>query len=180
LIELPEKGKITDKLSVGIILGSESDIETLKKSRMLEILDKVGIRYEVSVISAHRNPEILHKYCADAKEINRRVIFIGVAGMSAALPGMIATYVWDRPVIGVALSSSILNGQDAMYAMTRMPSGVPVAFAGIDKAGLENAAYLVCRIIAMWNAAVDDSFSRFIAAEAKPAKIGIISSKEKE
>lgn len=174
MIELSEKGKITDKQSVVIIVGSNRDLVPLQESRILKILDGVGVRYEVSVISAHRNPKELRDYCAKIIEVNRRVVVICVAGMSAALPGVVASHLCDRPVIGVALSSDILNGQDAMYAMARMPSGTPVAFVGINKAGLENAAYLTCRIIGTWNVAVQESFFRYLATETKEAQIGVI------
>ncbi len=144
---------------VVIILGSESDLGIVKESKMLEVLDEIGVSWELSIISAHRNSEELQNYCMEkykypcrgrADKDKDAEVFIGVAGMAAALPGVIASHVRCCPVIGVPLvSSDIPSGLDALYSMVRMPAGVPVAVPGIGKPGLYNAALLACQIIAL-------------------------------
>ena len=132
-----------------VILGSQSDREIVKGSKLPEFLDKVvGNQWELSIISAHRNSEILQKYCADKLEKGARV-FIGVAGMAAALPGVISAHCMGQiPVLGVALASGECpDAMDALLSMVRMPPGVPVACCGIGKAGLLNAAIIACSIM---------------------------------
>lgn len=114
---------------VVIILGSESDQKIVKESQMVDLFEAVGISYEVAIISAHRNLQELTNYCVKTQEEGAQV-YIGVAGMAAALPGAIASHIRWRPVIGVPLSSDILQGLDALLSMVRMPSGIPVAVPG--------------------------------------------------
>ncbi|MCQ8902659.1 MAG: 5-(carboxyamino)imidazole ribonucleotide mutase [Methanothrix sp.] len=122
---------------VSIISGSKSDQHVV--DRILRVLDERGVSYEHRVISAHRNPKELDQYIesTDAR------VFIAVAGMSAALPGVVAART-DRPVIGVPVSGKLL-GIDALLSIVQMPPGVPVACVGID-AG-ENAALLALRML---------------------------------
>ncbi|KUK45427.1 MAG: AIR carboxylase family protein [Methanothrix sp.] len=122
---------------IAVISGSKSDRPVVEK--VLRILEERGIDYDERILSAHRNPEELERYIegTDAK------IFIAVAGLSAALPGFIASRT-ERPVIGVPVSAK-LGGLDALLAISQMPPGVPVACVGIDSG--ENAALLALRML---------------------------------
>ncbi|MCR3883435.1 5-(carboxyamino)imidazole ribonucleotide mutase [Methanotrichaceae archaeon M04Ac] len=122
---------------VAVISGSRSDKPVVDK--VLRVLGEKGVAFEEKVLSAHRNPDELDRYI---KETDAK-IFIAVAGLSAALPGVIASRT-DRPVIGVPVSAK-LGGLDALLAIAQMPPGVPVACVGIDNG--ENAAHLALRIL---------------------------------
>jgi phosphoribosylaminoimidazole carboxylase PurE protein len=128
---------------VGIIMGSKSDLPEMEKAG--EVLTDEGIRYELRVMSAHRDPETVAEYCRNARMRGLRVIIAG-AGLSAALPGVAAAHT-DLPVIGVPLSSrlSALGGLDAILSIAQMPPGVPVACVGLDNA--RNAGHLAARIL---------------------------------
>ncbi len=128
---------------VGIIMGSKSDMPEMEKAG--EILAEKGIRYEVRVMSAHRDPDTVADYCRNARMRGLRVIIAG-AGLSAALPGVAAAHS-DLPVIGVPLSSrlSAMGGLDAILSIVQMPPGVPVACVGLDNA--RNAGHLAARIL---------------------------------
>jgi 5-(carboxyamino)imidazole ribonucleotide mutase len=128
---------------VGILVGSESDREQMQGA--FDLLDKEGVGYEFDVRSAHRTPDAVTEYARTARERGLRVLICG-AGLSAALPGVVAAHT-DLPVIGVPLKSSlsVLDGLDALLAITQMPPGVPVAAVGVDNA--RNAAALAVRIL---------------------------------
>ena len=134
---------------VAIVIGSKTDRPVVEESGMLEVLDQCEISYELSIISADRNPEELKAYCDKAKEKGVKV-FIAAAGMAARLPGAIAAHTkYMLPVIGVALpSEEFPDALDALLSITRAPSGCPVLFAGIGKAGLKNAAIAAVQILA--------------------------------
>jgi 5-(carboxyamino)imidazole ribonucleotide mutase len=134
-----------DAPRVGIIMGSKSDMEQMEKAGA--ILEEKGIRYEMRVMSAHRDPEQVADYCRNARMRGLRVIIAG-AGLSAALPGVAAAHT-DLPVIGVPLSSrlSALGGLDAVLSIVQMPPGVPVAAVGLDNA--RNAGHLAARILSI-------------------------------
>jgi 5-(carboxyamino)imidazole ribonucleotide mutase len=123
---------------VAVILGSESDRAVADKA--VKVLDEHKIPYEVSVISAHRNPEDLDRYLRESDDVS---VIIAIAGLSAALPGIIASKT-EKPVIGVPVSGKLF-GVDALLSMVQMPSGVPVGVVGIDNG--ENAALLALRIL---------------------------------
>ena len=129
---------------VGIVMGSKSDMPVMEKAGAE--LEERGIRYEIRVMSAHREPEIVAEYAKNAKMRGLRVIIAG-AGLAAALPGVVAAHT-DLPVIGVPLTSktSVAGGLDALLAIVQMPPGVPVACVGIDSS--RNAAVLAAKIIA--------------------------------
>jgi phosphoribosylaminoimidazole carboxylase PurE protein len=129
---------------VGIIMGSKSDLPAMEKAE--KELTERGIRSEVRVMSAHRDPEVVADYAKNARMRGLRVIIAG-AGLSAALPGVVAAHT-DLPVIGVPLTSStsIAGGLDALLSIVQMPPGVPVATVGVDNA--KNAAVLAARILA--------------------------------
>ena len=128
---------------VGIIMGSKSDLQEMEKAA--NVLEEAGVRHEVRVMSAHRDPEIVSDYCKNARMRGLRVIIAG-AGLSAALPGVAAAHT-DLPVIGVPLSSrlSAAGGLDAILSVVQMPPGVPVAAVGLDNP--RNAAHLALRIL---------------------------------
>lgn len=130
---------------VAIILGSESDRETVNAS--LDYYEYFGIPLDIRVMSAHRNPEQVQQFAKTAAEEGYGVI-VACAGMAAHLPGVIAAYT-TLPVIGVPLGGSELNGVDALYSIVQMPAGVPVATVAIGKAGARNAAVLATQILAL-------------------------------
>ena len=132
-----------DAPRVGIIMGSQSDMDTMSGAQ--KVLEENGVRTEVRVMSAHRDPETVADYCSNARMRGLRVIIAG-AGLSAALPGVAAAHT-DLPVIGVPLSSrmSAMGGLDAILSVVQMPPGVPVASVGLDNA--KNAGHLALRIL---------------------------------
>jgi phosphoribosylaminoimidazole carboxylase PurE protein len=128
---------------VGIVMGSESDREKMSKAGAE--LEERGIPFEVQVMSAHRSPDLVAAYAKEARSRGLRIIIAG-AGLSAALPGVVAAHT-DLPVIGVPLAAStgVMNGLDALLSVAQMPPGVPVACVGVDNA--RNAAVLAARIL---------------------------------
>ncbi len=124
---------------IALIMGSKSDMNVA--DRAVEVLERHGVPYEIRVISAHREPEVLDRYLDTIKDTV--AVIIAIAGLSAALPGVIAAKT-DKPVIGVPVSGRLL-GIDALLSMVQMPSGVPVAVVGIDNG--ENAALLAIRML---------------------------------
>lgn len=134
---------VDDAPTVGIVMGSKSDMPVMEKAA--DELEERGIRHEMRVMSAHRDPETVAEYARNARMRGLRVIIAG-AGLSAALPGVVAAHT-ELPVIGVPLStkSSVAGGLDALLAVTQMPPGVPVASVGVDSA--KNAAVLAARIL---------------------------------
>jgi 5-(carboxyamino)imidazole ribonucleotide mutase len=127
---------------VGIVMGSDSDLPIMSKAA--EMLDKFGIDYEVTVISAHRMPDVFFDYATTAKEKGFKVIIAG-AGMAAHLPGMCAA-IFPMPVIGIPMHTTSLGGRDSLYSIVQMPSGIPVATVAIN--GGANAGLLAAKILA--------------------------------
>ena len=130
---------------VAVVMGSKSDEPLMRPA--LDMLKELGIEYEVSVISAHRNPEKLREYGLNAQGRGIEVIIAG-AGGAAHLPGVLASWT-TLPVIGVPLPTSELKGVDALLSMAQMPAGVPVACVAIGSAGAKNAALLAAEILAL-------------------------------
>lgn len=128
---------------VGIIMGSDSDLPVMAKAA--EILEKFGIEYEMNIISAHRQPDIFFEYAKTAESRGLKVIIAG-AGMAAHLPGMCAA-IFPMPVIGVPMHTASLGGQDSLYSIVQMPSGIPVAAVAIN--GGANAGLLAAKILAV-------------------------------
>lgn len=128
---------------VGVIMGSQSDWETMKHA--CDILEELGVPYEKRVVSAHRTPDLMFEYAESAIERGLKVIIAG-AGGAAHLPGMIAAKT-ILPVIGVPVKSSNLNGLDSLLSIVQMPGGVPVATVAIGKAGAINAGLLAAQIL---------------------------------
>ena len=132
-----------DGVVVGIVMGSQSDMAAMEKAGTE--LDDRGIGYEIEVMSAHRDPDVVAGYAKSARGRGLRVVIAG-AGLAAALPGVVAAHT-DLPVIGVPLTSktSVAGGLDALLAIAQMPPGVPVGCVGIDNA--RNAAVLAAKIL---------------------------------
>ena len=142
-VEAEFEGLEVDTPQVGIVMGSKSDLPAMEAAA--EELRKRGIGHEVRVMSAHREPDTVAGYARNAQMRGLRVIIAG-AGLSAALPGVVAAHT-DLPVIGVPLTSSksVAGGLDALLSIVQMPPGVPVACVGVDNA--KNAAVLAARIL---------------------------------
>jgi 5-(carboxyamino)imidazole ribonucleotide mutase len=142
-VEAKEFETGSDAPLVGIVMGSESDRETMEKAG--KELGERGIAYEVQVMSAHRSPDLVATYAKEARSRGLRIVIAG-AGLSAALPGVVAAHT-DLPVIGVPLAAKtgVMNGLDALLSVAQMPPGVPVACVGVDNA--RNAAVLAARIL---------------------------------
>lgn len=130
-------------------MGSDSDLPVMKKA--CEILDKFGISYEVTIISAHRMPDVFFDYAKKAEEKGMKVIIAG-AGGAAHLPGMTAA-IFNLPVIGVPIHTSTLSGVDSLYSIVQMPSGIPVATVAIN--GAANAGILAAKILAVSDKALE-------------------------
>ncbi len=126
---------------VGIIMGSQSDLETMLPAA--HVLEEFGVPYEMEVVSAHRTPERMVEYAKTARQRGLRVVIAG-AGGAAHLPGMVASLT-TLPVIGVPGTTKALSGQDSLYSIVQMPAGVPVATVGIGNA--RNAGLLAVRIL---------------------------------
>jgi len=130
---------------VGVIMGSKSDWSTL--SHTAEMLDKLGIPYEVQVVSAHRTPDLLFQYAEQAEGRGIQVIIAG-AGGAAHLPGMCAAKT-HLPVLGVPMESAALKGMDSLLSTVQMPAGIPVGTLAIGRAGAVNAALLAAAMLAL-------------------------------
>lgn len=133
------------EIQVAVVMGSESDRETMEAC--LGQLEKLGVKSELVVSSAHRMPDATRKYVEEAVERGAKV-FIAGAGMSAALAGFIASLT-TKPVIGVPIPSGLPDGMDALLSMVQMPPGVPVATVAVGKAGAKNAAVLATEILSL-------------------------------
>ncbi|MBQ1488500.1 MAG: 5-(carboxyamino)imidazole ribonucleotide mutase [Lachnospiraceae bacterium] len=126
---------------VGIVMGSDSDMPVMAKAA--EMLDYFGISYEMTIISAHREPDVFFEYAKTAEEKGFKVIIAG-AGMAAHLPGMCAA-IFPMPVIGIPMHTTSLGGKDSLYSIVQMPSGIPVATVAIN--GGANAGILAAKIL---------------------------------
>lgn len=127
---------------VGIVMGSDSDMPVMAKAA--DILEELGISYEMTIISAHREPDVFFEYAKSAEEKGFKVIIAG-AGMAAHLPGMCAA-IFPMPVIGIPMHTTSLGGRDSLYSIVQMPSGIPVATVAIN--GGANAGLLAAKILA--------------------------------
>ncbi|MBQ1311803.1 MAG: 5-(carboxyamino)imidazole ribonucleotide mutase [Blautia sp.] len=128
---------------VGIVMGSDSDMPVMKKAA--DILDRLGVSYEMRIISAHREPDVFFEYARTAEEKGFKVIIAG-AGMAAHLPGMCAA-IFPMPVIGIPMHTTSLGGRDSLYSIVQMPGGIPVATVAIN--GGLNAGLLAAKILAV-------------------------------
>jgi 5-(carboxyamino)imidazole ribonucleotide mutase len=137
--------------SVAIIMGSQSDWQTMKHAA--DTLDALGVPYDTRIVSAHRTPERLYTFAKGAKAAGFKVIIAG-AGGAAHLPGMTASLT-SLPVFGVPVESKALSGQDSLYSIVQMPPGVPVGTLAIGRAGAVNAALLAASVLALSDPTLD-------------------------
>ena len=126
---------------IGIIMGSKSDLPVMQEAA--DMLDELGVKYEITIVSAHRTPERMYDYAKEAHKRGIKAIIAG-AGGAAHLPGMLASHT-TLPVIGVPVQTSALGGVDSLYSIVQMPNGIPVATVAIGKA--QNAGLLALRIL---------------------------------
>lgn len=155
---------------VGIVMGSDSDLKVMSKAA--KQLEKFGIDYEMTIISAHREPDVFFEWAKAAEGKGIKAIIAG-AGMAAHLPGMCAA-LFPMPVIGVPLSGKNLDGQDALFSIVQMPPGIPVATVAVD--GGVNAAILAAKILAVSDAGLLEKLKAYSAemkeaVQAKAAKL---------
>jgi 5-(carboxyamino)imidazole ribonucleotide mutase len=142
---------------VGVVIGSKTDTELIQPA--LDTLKQLSIDYELSVISAHRNPERLREYGLGAEKRGLKVI-IAAAGYAAHLPGILASWT-TLPVIGVPLPTSELKGIDALLSISQMPGGVPVACVGIGQSGAKNAALLAAQILGREHKEIREAYRKY-------------------
>ncbi|MBC2054662.1 5-(carboxyamino)imidazole ribonucleotide mutase [Listeria welshimeri] len=135
---------------IGVIMGSTSDWDTMKKA--CDVLDELEIAYEKKVVSAHRTPDLMFQYAEQARERGLKIIIAG-AGGAAHLPGMVAAKT-TLPVIGVPIKSKALNGLDSLLSIVQMPGGVPVATVAIGDSGAVNAGLLAAQILSITDEAI--------------------------
>ena len=162
---------------VGIVMGSDSDMPIMAKAA--DILEELGIDYEMTIISAHREPDVFFEYAKTAEEKGFKVIIAG-AGMAAHLPGMCAA-IFPMPVIGIPMHTTSLGGSDSMYSIVQMPSGIPVATVAIN--GGTNAGLLAAKILATSDEALLGRLKAYSEkmksqVEAKDARLKEIGYKE--
>jgi 5-(carboxyamino)imidazole ribonucleotide mutase len=144
-----------ERALVGIIMGSKSDLDTMKAAA--DTLEEFGVPHEVQIVSAHRTPEMMFEYATSARDRGLKVIVAG-AGGAAHLPGMVASLT-TLPVVGVPVESKSLKGLDSLYSIVQMPAGIPVATVAIGNA--RNAALLALRILAVSDLAIADKLDKF-------------------
>jgi 5-(carboxyamino)imidazole ribonucleotide mutase len=145
-----------DKPLVGIIMGSDSDLPVMQDAA--DILDELGIPYEITIVSAHRTPERMYEYAKNAVEKRLQVIIAG-AGGSAHLPGMTASMT-TLPVIGVPIKTKTMDGLDSLLSIVQMPPGIPVATVAVN--GAKNAGLLAAKIIGTTDETVRNKLKEYV------------------
>lgn len=158
-------------VQVGVIMGSASDWDTMKKA--CDVLEELGVPYEKQVASAHRTPQLVTEYASGAAERGLQVIIAG-AGGAAHLAGVIAAQT-DLPVIGVPIQSQALSGMDSLLSTVQMPGGIPVATMAIGGAGATNAGLFAARIIAL----SDPELRERLLARTRAMADAVLASNEK-
>jgi 5-(carboxyamino)imidazole ribonucleotide mutase len=148
---------------VGVIMGSQSDWETLESTAAT--LESLGVRHETKVVSAHRTPHLLVSYASEAAARGLEVIIAG-AGGAAHLPGMVASLT-HLPVIGIPVESKSLKGMDSLLSIVQMPAGIPVATVAIGKAGATNAALLAASILGLKYPEISGKLQAFRAQQTQ-------------
>jgi len=146
---------------IGLVMGSQSDWQTLESAA--ETLERLGVDHEVRVVSAHRTPDLLFEYAAQAAQRGLKAIIAG-AGGAAHLPGMLAAKT-ALPVLGVPVQSHALNGMDSLLSIVQMPAGVPVATFAIGKAGAINAALFAASLLALEDKKIASALAEYRAAQ---------------
>lgn len=154
---MAEPGQPDGAVAVGVIMGSQSDWETMQHAS--QTLDKLGIAHETRIVSAHRTPRRLYDYAAGAKARGLKVIIAG-AGGAAHLPGMAAALT-PLPVLGVPVQSRALKGMDSLLSIVQMPRGIPVATFAIGESGAVNAALCAGAILALGDPAIAEALDRW-------------------
>ena len=153
---------ISDRPAVAIIMGSQSDWETMKNAA--DMLDQLDIGYEARIVSAHRTPDRLVSFAKGARDEGFKVIIAG-AGGAAHLPGMAAAMT-PLPVFGVPVQSKALSGQDSLLSIVQMPAGIPVGTLAIGKAGAVNAALLAAAVLALGGEGLAERLDEWRAAQS--------------
>tara|TARA_B100000513_G_scaffold31524_1_gene12162 strand:- start:245 stop:751 length:507 start_codon:yes stop_codon:yes gene_type:complete len=152
---------------IGIIMGSQSDWETMRHA--VEVLEELGVAHETRIVSAHRTPDRLYEYAKTARDRGIKAIIAG-AGGAAHLPGMAAALT-PLPVFGVPVESKALKGMDSLLSIVQMPGGIPVGTLAVGKAGAKNAGLLAAAVIALMDdkvaAALDDFRAKQTASVAE-------------
>ena len=146
--------------NIGVIMGSASDLPVVEKGT--PVLEELGIEFEVAIASAHRTPEDVENYAAGAASRGLKAL-IAVAGLSAALPGVVAAST-TLPVIGVPVKGGALDGLDALLSIAQMPPGVPAASVGLN--AMKNACLMAARIAAVAEPALGEKLGQYAAKEA--------------
>ncbi len=144
-------------LLVSIIMGSDSDLDVMNEAA--HALDDFGIEHEIQVLSAHRSPELVARYCKDLNSRGVKIIIAG-AGGAAHLAGVVAAQT-IIPVIGVPIDSSSLKGLDSLLATVQMPAGIPVATVAIGKSGARNAGILAAEILAIYSQDLQNKLEKY-------------------
>ena len=160
---MPSPRKKKSAPLVGIIMGSQSDWETMEHTAAM--LDQLGVAHEVQIVSAHRTPDLLFEYAASAEKRGIQIIIAG-AGGAAHLPGMCAAKT-SLPVLGVPVESKALKGLDSLLSIAQMPAGIPVGTLAIGRAGAINAALLAAAILAIHDPKVRRALKKFRADQTK-------------
>ncbi len=153
---------MNEQALVGIIMGSQSDWETMKQAA--EILEDLQVPHECRIVSAHRTPDRMADYAQTARSRGLKVIIAG-AGGAAHLPGMTAAHT-SLPVLGVPVQSKALSGQDSLLSIVQMPAGIPVGTLAIGAPGAKNAALLAAAILATNDAALADRLDAWRAQQS--------------
>jgi len=142
---------------LGVVIGSKNDEPLIQPA--LDILQQLNVKYELSILSAHRNPDKVREYASKAEEKGIEAI-IAAAGAAAHLPGVLASWT-TLPVIGVPLPTSELKGVDSLYSIVQMPAGVPVACVGIGTPGAKNAALLAAQMLGIKHKEIKDNYEKY-------------------
>ncbi|UJW74608.1 5-(carboxyamino)imidazole ribonucleotide mutase [Rhizobium sp. SL42] len=147
---------------VAIIMGSQSDWETMKNAA--DTLDALGVNYEARIVSAHRTPDRMYAFAKGARDEGFKIIIAG-AGGAAHLPGMVAS-LSPLPVFGVPVQSKTMSGLDSLYSIVQMPAGIPVGTLAIGRAGAVNAALLAARVLALHDDELTERLDDWIERQA--------------
>ncbi len=162
VVDKSASAESASKPLVGIIMGSKSDWETMREAA--NILQQFGIPHECKVVSAHRTPQLMNQYAAEAEARGLKVIIAG-AGGAAHLPGMVASQT-IVPVLGVPVQSKALSGMDSLLSIVQMPGGIPVGTLAIGTAGAKNAGLLAARILARYDATLAEKMHAFVKKQS--------------
>ncbi|MCH2494708.1 MAG: 5-(carboxyamino)imidazole ribonucleotide mutase [Dehalococcoidia bacterium] len=157
---------MNNKPKVSIIMGSKSDLDTMRIAS--EVLRELEVSHEIKIISAHRTPDLMFEFAKNAQNRGIEIIIAG-AGGAAHLPGMVAA-ITELPVIGVPIKSSNLNGIDSLLSIVQMPKGVPVATVAIGDHGAENAALISAKILALNDNKISKNLQKRISNTSNSVK----------